>query len=301
MDLVYIIFSVILIILTTISMGVFSIRKMRSITTTTFTPKILYQKSEDINVTKKEFEFLNIANISFHYADEEKIRNFYDDYFKEATIKDLIQETMIDVKADIKGTLPSFVESKIGTDDLTKWISTVKLPEIPLSGMFARYQKEVILNNQVTLGLEEDHIELSIINDFENKVQILKNEFQYQFDTEKLENHKKMLTEKAAKKRIEYLENISDWVLLQGKFGIEKKDDLYMLKLEHPISNYLSDGKKVFIHCYVPISKIEESVANNYRNSINKLVPLKIYGKVWQPIDQSKNIWDLVITPLAIY
>ena len=69
----------------------------------------------------------------------------------------------------------------------------------------------------------------------------------------------------------------------------------------HPVSNYLASGKEVKISCLVPISKVEPSVAGNYSNSINKSIPIKIYGQVWQPINRSENIWELMITPLAVY
>jgi hypothetical protein len=257
-------------------------------------------EENDLSEKKKE-KFLNIANISFHFADKERIKTFYNDYFKEPTIKDLIKETVSETNSDLKGGIPSIIESKIGGKDLSKWISKIKLPDLTETGMFKRYQQETIKNNQVKLGLEDDDIELSVLSDFEIKTKSITKEFGYNFDPFKLQNQKTILKEKAAERTLNNLEKASGWILIEGNFLIEKDNDFYKISMTHPVSNYLASGKKVTLSCLIHIDKIESSVSGNYSNSINQSIPLRIYGQVWHPISRQSDNWELVITPLAIY
>ena len=267
-----------------------------------FPTKYEMEIKEKTKYDKKKEKFLNIANISFHFTDKERIRTFYDDYFKEPTIKSLITESITESDSGIKASIPSILESKIGSKDLSKWISNIKLPNITENGMFKRYQKETIQKDQVQLGLEEDDIELSVLSDFEEQIQEFSKEFEFEFEKEKVEKQKTKLKEKAAERTLQSLEKANGWVLIEGNFLIQKEtENFYKVTMIHPVSNYLASGKEVKISCLVPISKVEPSVAGNYSNSINKSIPIKIYGQVWQPINRSENIWELMITPLAVY
>lgn len=264
--------------------------------------KLENEDKEKTKYDKKKEKFLNIANISFHFADKERIRTFYNDYFKEPTIKNLITESIAEIDSGIKASIPSILESKIGGKDLSKWISKIKLPDITENGMFKRYQKETIQKDQVQLGLEEDDIELSVLSDFEEQIQDISQEFGFEFEYEKVEKHKTKLKEKAAERTLQSLEKASGWVLIEGNFLIQKEDEeFYRVSMIHPVSNYLASGKEVKISCLIPISKVEPSVSGNYSNSINKSIPLRMYGQVWQPINRKENIWELMITPLAVY
>jgi hypothetical protein len=265
-------------------------------------PKYELESKENIKSEKKKERFLNIANISFHFADKERIKTFYDDYFKEPTIMNLITESITENDSGIKASIPSILESKIGGKDLSKWISNIKLPDITENGMFKRYQNETIQKNQVQLGLEEDDIELSVLSEFEEQVQDFSDEFEFKFDHDVVEVQKTKLKEKAAERTLKSLEKANGWVLIEGNFLIQKEnDEFYKVTMKHPVSNYLASGKEVLLSCLVPISKIEPSVAGNYTNSVNKSIPIKIYGQVWQPINRNENIWELIITPLAMY
>ena len=265
-------------------------------------PKLRGTEKEKVIYEKKKEKFLNVANISFHYADKERIKAFYDDYFKEPTIKDLIRETVSEADASIKGSIPSIIESKLGSKDLSKWISTIKLPDLTEGGMFKRYQAETIKQDQVALGLEEDDIELNVLKEFEKEVELLESNYGYKFDIDSLEIQKRTLKEKAAERTLNNLENASGWVLVEGNFQIlSENQDFYKVSMIHPVSNYLSSSKSITLSCLIPKSKIEPSVAGNYANSVNKYIPLRIYGQIWQPINRKQDIWDLVITPLAIY
>lgn len=264
--------------------------------------KFELENKERTKYDKKKEKFLNIANISFHFADKERIRTFYDDYFKEPTIKNLLTESITESDSGIKASIPSILESKIGGKNLSKWISNIKLPDITENGMFKRYQKETIQKDQVQLGLEEDDIELSVLSDFEKQIQEFTKEFEFEFEHEKVEKQKTKLKEKAAERTLQSLEKANGWVLIEGNFLIQKEnEEFYKVTMIHPVSNYLASGKEVRISCLVPISKIEPSVAGNYSNSINKSIPIKIYGQIWQPINRNENIWELMITPLAVY
>lgn len=246
---------------------------------------------------------LSIPNILFHYADKDNITNFYNDYFREPTVENLVKEAASEISGDFKGSIPQFFEAKAGGKNLTKWISTIKLPDTSLNGMFLRYQREIINNNQVTLGLETADVELSDITKFEKLVDKLKKDFDFKIETEALDKGRTRLNRKIAEQTINKLENASGWVLIEGNFLIsEAKDDFYKCTYPHPINSYLPDSDKdVTISFLVPKNGIEPHVAGNYLESIDREIPLTVYGKIWQPLNKKQDIWELQITPLAVY
>lgn len=125
-------------------LDVFSMRRAINFSdfTTKFEKKLesIRTESESAKLTKaienKKDKFLNLPTVSFHFADKERIRDFYNDYFREPTVESMVKELVSEVSGDIKGSLPKILESKVGGKDLTKWISTSKLPEISLNGCF---------------------------------------------------------------------------------------------------------------------------------------------------------------------
>lgn len=261
------------------------------------------QKKLAAAIEAKKERFLNLPNISFHFCDKERIRDFYNDYFREPTVESMVRELVGEVTAETKGSIPKVLEAKVGGKDLTKWISTLKLPETSLNGMFLRYQRETIKKEQVTLGLELVDVELTQVNEFQTLVDKLRTSFEFPVDAQAIEAQQAKLREKAAEKTLSKLEGASGWVLIEGSFLIsDETDGFYRCTSTHPVTEYLSDSAKgVSIQVLLPKHAIESSVAGNYKQSVGSHVPLRVYGEVWQPIDRNHDAWELQITPLAIY
>ena len=271
----------------------------------------LSEKIEDIKSPQKVQEAINakrerllkIPNVSFHYADGERIANFYNDYFREPTVENVVSEMASEVSADLKGQLPKILEAKAGGKDLSKWISTIKLPETSLNGMFLRYQRETIKNSQVSIGLDVVDVELSELQDFEELVSELDRDFGLPIDEAMLAERRANLKAKTAERTLKKLESASGWVLVEGSFVIsEAGEDFYQCSYVHPISEYTAEAdKQVCITFMVQKSAIEQHVSGNYIQSIGKEVPLRVYGEVWQPLNRKEESWNLQITPLAVY
>ena len=253
-------------------------------------------------VEEKKNKFLNVPSISFHYANKDQIASFYNDYFKEPTVASLVSEITGELSGEIKGTLPQFLESKLGSKDLTKWISNVKLPDTSLNGMFLRYQREIIKSGQVTLGIEEVEIELTELEAFDDALSEINKRFAIQFENSILEKHRSHLKEKAAERTLLKLEQATGMVLIEGRFKIEIEGEFYRCIYTHPVNDYLSRQMgPITISILIPFKSIEAHIAGNYQQSTGKLIPLRVYGQIWQPIDRKTQIWDLQLTPLAIY
>ena len=251
---------------------------------------------------EKSEKYIKLPSVSFHYADKERIRSMYDEYFKEPTIKSIISEKVSTKEGKIKGTFPKIIESEIGGSDLNKWISEIKLPETSASGMFKRYQRETIKNDQVDLSIEIIEAELFIVDEFEEKIKELKDKYDFEIESNLILNQRNKLQELACKKTIEKLEKASDWVLIEGNFSIEKSTtEFYKLTLKHPVSSFITENNAITISCLLPVNKIEPSFAGNYSSSIGSEIPLRIYGQVWQPINIGRKEFELTITPLAVY
>ncbi len=259
------------------------------------------RRMEEI-VEEKRNKFLNVPSISFHYANKDQIVSFYNDYFKEPSVASLVSEITGEISGELKGSLPKILESKIGTKDLEKWISTIKLPDISLNGMFLRYQRETIKSGQISLGLEEVEIELTELQAFDEALSDLHERFNFQIDDKLTEQHRANLKEKAAERTLSKLEQATGWVLIEGRFKIESEGEFYKCIYSHPVNNYLSAHlSPITISVLVPIGSIESHIAGNYRQSIGKQIPMRIYGQVWQPIDRAAKIWEFQLTPLALY
>jgi hypothetical protein len=262
------------------------------------------QLSEELNdagMTKRQ-KFLDIPSISFHFADEDQIRSFYNDYFKEPTIENLVSEIAGEISGEINAGIPQVLESRVGGKDLSKWISTIKLPELSLEGMFRRYQRETIEKGQVTLGMEEVDIGPNELHEFEDAVKDLDRRFSFKLDENLLNSQRAILKEKIAESTLIKLEQATDWILIEGRFKITKENDLYKCIHTHKINEYiLGSHEKVTISVFIPEKSLKSHILGNYAQSIGQMIPLKIYGKVWRPIDRTNNIWDLQITPIAIY
>ena len=254
-------------------------------------------------IDQKKEHFLNIPTISFHYSNDDEIENFYNDYFKEPTIEQIISEKTSEVGGKVKGGVSKVLEAAIEEKDFDKWISTIKLPNISIAEKFRRYQRETIKNNQVTIGLDLVDIDSSDLNDFNKLVSELDNKFDFHVNDSQIEKQQKLLKEKAVEKTLVQLENATGWVLIEGKFRISNMpNNFYKCVYNHPVNEYLAkDEKDITISIILQKDSLKPHIAGNYAQSIGKSIPLKLYGKVWQPINREGDIWDLQITPLAVY
>lgn len=256
---------------------------------------------EEIIITKKQ-KFLDEPSISFHFANHEQIRDFYDQYFKEPTIESLVSEITGEVDGSVSGKIPQVIEAGISGKDISKWISNIKLPNLSSSEMFLRFQRETINKEQVTLGIEEVDIELNGLRMFDENIKNFKRRFDLEFDETMINNKRVSLREKAAERTLSKLENVSGWVLVEGKFKIDRDGDFYRFIYTHPVNKYLSEQiGPVTISIILSIKSFEENIKGNYAQSIGSSIPLKIYGKVWRPIDRVNKIWDMQINALAVY
>lgn len=256
-------------------------------------PEILQEKKERIS---------NVTSVSFHFIDKEEIKNFYNDTFQEPSIESLVSEITGELSGEIKTSLPKVLESKIGGRDISKWISTLKLPDTSLSGMFIKYQKEAIQRGEVSFGLEELDVELNELNKFNITIKNLNIDFNFKIPSDLLEKHRANLKQKAAETTLVKLESATGWIFIEGKFLIAKNENIYDCSLTHPVNEFLSQNSyDVKIMFSLPIDLIEPRYTSNYARSVGRMIPLRVFGKVWQPIDRRIDNWELQITPFAVY
>lgn len=259
------------------------------------------RQKESVVETKKE-QFINLPNIRFHFVDKGQVESYYDDYFKEPTIESLVSEITGEVDAEVKANLPQIIESRIGSKDINKWMSTIKLPDVTLNRKFLRYQKETIKNEQVILGIEEVEIELTELDRFESIVENFEKRYGLVIGADQLKATRATLREKAAGKTLDRLEKVTGWVLVDGKFKIKDGDKFYTCVYEHPVNEYLTEQTgHITITVLIKKDNLEPHIAGNYAQSIERLIPLRVYGQIWAPIDRNTKVWDLQITPLAVY
>jgi hypothetical protein len=246
--------------------------------------------------------FINIKTISLHYVDKNEVHTLYNDYFKEPTIEKVVEEISKEASGDIKAEFPKLLEAKAGGKNLSKWVSTIKIPDISTNEMFRKYQSVAILNNEVELGLEALDIELTEVESFDSIITELDKRFQFKNDESQINVHKQLLKRRAAEKVLERLEKVSGWVLVDGKFSINDSPDGYELIYVHPVNEYIADeAKKITLLVILKKDAIESSSPFKYSQSVGRIIPLKVYGKIWQPLNRNSDKWEIQIHPLAIY
>jgi len=267
-------------------------------------PKQHVLRDEPAITDKRVDTLANIPNVSFHFANKDEIVSLYNDYFKEPTIEQVVSEIAGEISGEASSRIPKIVEAKFGGKDFSKWVSTIKIPDVSTEEKFRRYQRQTIINEQVNLGLELVDIDLSELNKFETILSDMKSTFGVSVENvDVIVQQREILRQKAAEKTIIRLENATGQVLVDGKFSIsELNNDFYKCTYEHPVSQYLIGQKnKITIGVILRKDAIEPNIAGNYAQAVGKSIPLKVYGKVWQPVERSNNIWELQITPLAVY
>lgn len=262
-----------------------------------------YQEMEDLDSKElKREQFLKTPNVAFHYADKVQIQNFYQEYFREPIIEKRVEEETTEKAQNGKGNLDNMLSAEASNSEERKRISTLKYPETTINGMFLRYQKEMIRQQQVTIGLEELDIELENLKSFNLVFERLESEFGFaDIDYEKVKKHEDLLKAKAAEKTLETLQNASDWVIVKGHFLLQWDEGFYRLTLEHPVNQFLQQKEKIQITTMIPQDAVESSFLANYKSSLGDRIPVTIYGKVWKPIDKKQGHFDLEITALAVY
>lgn len=253
-------------------------------------------------IGEKKVKFLKLPTVAFHYVDKETIKTSYDDRFNEPTVASMVSEKTGNTSAELKANLPQVLESRIGGQEGSKLTSTLKLPEISLTSMYLRYQRETIQSNQVTLGLEEVDIELSELKTFDGMIDTLARDFGLEIDDTLLAKQRDKIKAKAAERTLRKLEQATGAVLIEGRFRIEDAGNFYRCVYLHPVNEYLpSDNTPVTISTIFPKDLIEPKFAGNYAQSIGRLIPLNVFGTVWEPIDRLGGVSELKLNPTAIF
>ena len=153
------------------------------------------------------------------------------------------------------------------------------------------------------MGLEELDIELNELQQFEAAVDNFKKSFGLTLDQGLVDTHVTTLKQRAAETMLGKLESATGWVLIEGRFKIDKADGaMYRCTYSHPVNEYFRrEASQVTMSFTIPTDSIQTRYAGNYAQSSGRLIPLRVYGKVWQPINRKTGTWDLEITPLTIY
>jgi hypothetical protein len=260
-------------------------------------------------LSSKKATFLNIAAISFYYVNEEEITNHYNMNFREPTIENLIEKT-INEKTDDIGTgvdVEAVLKSKMGGRNLRDFVRTIKLPETTVAEKFLRYQRFLLQENKVNYGFDEIEIQLELLDRFKDDIEALsKKYYDVPFSNELIEEKKNQIKDKLVKEALTQLEKINQYVLLSGKYvAVKDKNNNYRLIYDHPINEHLQQFPKVKVQITALLERelIQKSFQVQLQTMSEKSnkIPLKIFGKVLQPLDTNSDVWELIIVPFAIY
>ncbi len=251
---------------------------------------------------QKRETFLNLPSICFHFAKKDEIMSLYNEYFNEPIIEQITQELGAETSDGIRGSVLKVLELKAGVKRRDKLTRTIKPPNLSVPEMLRRYQRATIENNLVAIGLELVDIDFSEVSKFEQTISELHG-FGLTLDDQMVQDCLFQIRRKAAEKTILKLENANGLVVVEGKFKITNfSAAFYKCTYSHPINEYLtSTERKIVISATLKKESLEPDVAGSYAESVDRLISMKIFGRIWHPIDRTTNSWELQIAPIAVY
>ncbi|MFX0204429.1 MAG: hypothetical protein ACFFDT_00460 [Candidatus Hodarchaeota archaeon] len=195
-------------------------------------PKKPFEKA----IVAKRERILNISNIAYHYLNRKAIKSYYYQYFQKPIVTNIETEVSHQNAGELKGTVPRIIEGKSTMIDASKEKTKMKIPELSEEEMFLIYQREVVLRKQVIIDLEILDIDLTELNQFNEKIIELDKEYGLKIPDDILSVTQTNLKTKATEKMKKRLENVTGWVLVEGNFEIKDSKKYYEIKYLHPIS-----------------------------------------------------------------
>lgn len=139
-----------------------------------------------------------------------------------------------------------------------------------------------------------------LLNEFD-KIQIqMKNLFGIELSESEISRIKNEIDKKHCFEKERYIENFSDEVLIRKEFKIEKEnDDSYLLKYDHPFSEFHTNKIEVRIICgNEHISNIGKTIFETF---LGQKKFLKIWGKGVAELNKKTVPFMKIINPIVIY
>ncbi|WP_340818713.1 hypothetical protein [Methanolobus sp. WCC4] len=260
------------------------------------------EKTDELK--QKKNKYLNISTISFHYANEKRIEEVYNDYFSEDRIEKIERESSNEVCGEAGVEIPQVANTKALSSKGIKEKTIIAPHEISVAEKFRKYQTSIIKNNQVSLELDMLEIDKSELDEFNKAVSNLTSRFSFEMDESKLKSKRNELTQDATSNTITRLENASGWVLIEGKFKIIDKpdDNSYEYEYSHPVNEFKTeDDEKVYVTITLKKDSLMSNLKESYKQLVDKQINLKVYGEILLPLDMENENNKIIITPLAIY
>ena len=86
---------------------------------------------------------------------------------------------------------------------------------------------------------------------------------------------------------------------MSASFTIYDGGDAYNCSYVHPVSSLIGTNVNISFSLMKDFLNLETS--RLFEHSIYKPVPMKVFGKVFRPLNRNLGSWDIVIIPLAVY
>lgn len=266
---------------------------------------VSHQSVSELERRKKLF--LELSAVSFMFVDKQTIEDGYNDLFREETVEKVVERVVAETNGSVAtGKLAGeFLKSSVAGKTASELVKTVRLNEVSLAEKFLRYQKRLVADGSIRLGLDALDVRLEKVNDLEADIARLGKEYSVSFPADLIELKKDEIKKQLGEPALADLENGERLVLLSGLYTVQSVDADYKLTYEHPITAYLPAalGAKIQIECLVPKERIEPKYSAEMRRvaSEGTTIPMNIFGRVFQPVDRARKVWSLRVVPFAVY
>lgn len=254
---------------------------------------------DDLDDRSKYF-FENPAS-TLYYANHLEIDNIYRTYFEEDIVTSITSEIYEESGGEISAFFSKVVGVKQAGKDTTKTTKKYKPKEETTLGKFIRFQQETILRQQIDIGLDLVDIDYQEINELDDALTWLWEVYELAFHEsyDEIAEKRNSLFEKASEATMIRLEMAKDLILLDEKFLISEDEKNYICSYTHPIDENFVD-KNIRIVFMIPKNE-NHNIKFDFHKVMEKVIPLRVFGKVLIPLDRQTDNWEMVITPIAVY
>jgi hypothetical protein len=258
-------------------------------------------------VENKRERLLEITGPSFHFLNETEVCDFYDNTFKSVTnpqsaiVEKIVEDITKQGGGAVSAELPQVLKASMTGDRIMKIVRTIRFDDITVAQKFLQYQRWMVENRQVILGLELKNEKSQDLAEFDDLVRRIRS-----FGVPLVDKEIETTRLRLGKKNVEDI--LQDLVISKDRkaivtadftVGQHPNDKFFRLAYAHPLGQDI--GQDILITTMVEKDKIRPDWRATYDASMGERIRLNVFGIVIRTVDKDAQEWNITIKPTAIY
>ncbi|NJO80137.1 MAG: hypothetical protein HC827_17560 [Cyanobacteria bacterium RM1_2_2] len=265
---------------------------------------------EEDQVFLKRKDLLNRNAFLFQFIEENEVEQLYESYFSNPVInsKAVLNEIAAEIekKTDKSASVnvKELIQAELGIGTIQKIVGTIKFEQLPPIQKFIQFQRRMIEDNEVVLGLEFENDKSDELARFDELIKAVRAYGIVLPDSGSIEAKRRQLGLKDIGQIIDDLRVAANkHVIISAVFSIEVDtldENSYLMKYVHPISSRLPQQQLTLV-VRVPKEKLKGEWGREFKRG--QPIQTNVYGLVLRAPNLSEEIenWEIGIFPIAIF